>query len=294
LLLRVTSNKDLGGIDIFKLVILEDLVRVPPEKFGKPLRAEIENILKTGYEYTFHGRQRGEGGYEGRLDKDVGMLIAVTEVKEIKSGSVIPGDGASYHTTTFEALTIKPEIHEIVDGEVVEIVEFGAFIRFGPLDGLIHVSQITDDYISYDGKRGALVGKESGKALEVGDKVRARIVAVSLNPEKTKDSKINLTMRQPGLGKLEWLHEGKSKAAKGQEKPKVEKKVEKKAEPAKKKEAPPKEEKKPEPEKPKAEPVKKEEKPKVEKKAEPAKKEKAPAKKEAKAAKKTKEEGAKK
>jgi hypothetical protein len=31
------------------------------------------------------------------------------------------------------------------------------------MDGLVHVSQVTDDYINYDGKRGALIGKESKK-----------------------------------------------------------------------------------------------------------------------------------
>jgi DNA-directed RNA polymerase subunit E' len=226
--LRATSDNKQGGIGIFKLVVLEDLVRVPPDKFGKPLKEVIEEILKKGYEYTFHGKLRREGGYEGKLDKDLGMLIAITDIKEIKRGSIIPGDGAAYHNTVFEALSIKPELHEIVDGEVVEIVEFGAFVRFGPLDGLIHVSQITDDYISYDSKRSALIGKESGKVLEVGDKVRARVVAVSLNPERTKESKINLTMRQPGLGKLEWLEEARAKvsAKTKKEKSKEEKKAE--------------------------------------------------------------------
>lgn len=207
------------------------MVRVPPEKFGKQLKAVVDEILKKGYEYTLFGKMRREGGYEGKLDKDLGMLIAVTDVKDVKEGSVIPGDGAAYHTTTFEALTFKPELHEIVDGEVVEIVEFGAFVRFGPLDGLVHVSQITDDYISYDSKRGALSGKESGKILQVGDKVRARIVAVSLSPEKSKESKINLTMRQPGLGKFEWLQEAKAKGEKTRkEKPKEKKESEKKKE----------------------------------------------------------------
>lgn len=143
---------------------------------------------------------------------------------------MIPGDGAAYHSTTFEALVFKPELHEILDGEIVEIVEFGAFIRFGPLDGLIHVSQITDDFIIHDVKRGALVGKESGKVLGVGDKVRARVVAVSLNPEKSRESKINLTTRQPGLGKFEWLEEArkKKKEPKKPEKPKEEEKKEEK------------------------------------------------------------------
>jgi DNA-directed RNA polymerase subunit E' len=178
--------------------------------FGRPLKEVIEEILKVGYEY----RGRKEGGYEGKLDRDLGVILAITEVKEIEDGTVIPGDGAAFHNTTFEALVFKPELHEIMDGEVVEIVEFGSFVRFGALDGLIHVSQVTDDFIIYDKKREALIGKETNRVLEVGDKVRARVVAISLNPEKEKETKINLTMRQPGLGKLEWLEEERAKKIK--------------------------------------------------------------------------------
>jgi DNA-directed RNA polymerase subunit E' len=220
---------------IFRLEVMEDLVRVPPDEFGKPLDGVIENILKVGYE--FNGRT--EGGYEGKIDRDQGAVLAVTEVKSIEDGAVIPGDGAAFHNVVFEALVYKPELHEIVDGVVVEIVEFGAFIRFGPLDGLIHVSQITDDFIVYDKKRGALVGKESSKTLEVGDKVRARVVAVSLSSDKAKESKINLTMRQPGLGKFEWLIDSKKKDKNKPDKKEAKKpKDEKKAEKAPKKEEP--------------------------------------------------------
>lgn len=38
-----------------------------------------------------------------------------------------------------------------------------------------------------------------------GDKVRARVIAVSLNEKEPRESKIGLTMRQTGLGKQEWL-----------------------------------------------------------------------------------------
>jgi DNA-directed RNA polymerase subunit E' len=191
-------------------VTLEDLVRVPPDLFGKTLEDIIEDILRNGYEY----RGRREGGYEGRMDKDLGILLAIIKVQDIGEGVVIPGDGAAYHKTAFDVLTFKPELQEMLDGEVVEIVEFGAFMRFGPLDGLVHVSQITDDYIVYDEKRGALIGKESHRVLTVGDRIRARIVAVSLNPDKARENKINLTMRQPGLGKHEWLEEERNKKKK--------------------------------------------------------------------------------
>ena len=59
-----------------------------------------------------------------------------------------------------------------------------------------------------------IIGKETGQVLEKGDKVRARIVAVSLKEEKKRGSKIALTMRQDGLGNLQWLEEPAKKKKK--------------------------------------------------------------------------------
>ena len=70
---------------------------------------------------------------------------------------------------------------------------------------------ITDDYINYDSKRGALLAKESNKTLDEGDLVRTRIVAISLKDNSTKNTKIGLTMRQNNLGRFEWIEEAKNK-----------------------------------------------------------------------------------
>ena len=93
----------------------------------------------------------------------------------------------------------------------IQLAEFGAFVRIGPMDGLVHVSQVTDDYINYDPKNVALVASESSKVLGEDDLVRARIVALSLKSKSARDKRIGLTMRQPGLGKLEWIEEDKRK-----------------------------------------------------------------------------------
>ena len=176
---------------------IEDTVRIPPSRFGDPLENVAVEILNESY--------------VGKIDKKLGLMVTVKEIEELGIGKVIMGDGAAYHDVLFTALFFKPELHEIVEGEVIEITEFGAFIRIGPMDGLVHVSQVTDDYINYDGKRGALIGKESKKSLEEGNKVRARIVALSLKGKSSKETKIGLTMRQPGLGRLEWIDEEKNK-----------------------------------------------------------------------------------
>jgi DNA-directed RNA polymerase subunit E' len=177
---------------MYKIVTVHDTVRVPPSRFGEPLEDVLVDVLRKDY--------------EGLTDKDVGTILAITELKEVGTGRIIMGDGASYHNVTFGALTYKPEVNEVVLGEVVEIVEFGGFIRLGPIDGLVHVSQAMDDFVGYDRKKGALYGKESKRALKEGDRVRARVVSVSVR-RGAKGGKIGLTMRQPGLGKLEWIEE---------------------------------------------------------------------------------------
>lgn len=182
---------------MYVIATLEDTVRIPPNKFDKPLDEVASEILNDTY--------------VGKLDKKLGILIIVTKIMEHDTGKVVIGDGSAYYHIKFNALFYKPMLHEIVDGEVIEIIEFGAFVRIGPMDGLVHVSQVTDDYITYDVKRGALIAKESQKSLDELDHVRARIVALSMKGNSSKESKIGLTMRQPGLGRFEWIDEAKEK-----------------------------------------------------------------------------------
>jgi DNA-directed RNA polymerase subunit E' len=175
---------------MFKLITLQDTIRIPPETFGNPLGKV--------------GRDQVKAKYEGMVDEELGYVIAVTRVDVSPIGKIIPGDGATYHKVTFSLLTFFPVLQEIVEGDVVEIADFGAFLRIGPVDALLHVSQLMDDYISYDDKQGVLQGKETKRKLTSGDQVRVRITAVSLG-RAGSSGKIGVTARQPFLGKLEWI-----------------------------------------------------------------------------------------
>ena len=176
---------------MYKRMKLKGVARIEPGHLGDPLEAAVERALRDKY--------------EGVVDKSLGTIVAVLGADDIGEGHILAGDGSIYYEVNFDALVFKPEMQEIVEGEVVEIVKFGAFLSLGPFDGLLHVSQITNEYISYDEKNARLVSKESSKSLGEGDRVRARVIAVSLNEKEPRESKIGLTMRQTGLGKLEWL-----------------------------------------------------------------------------------------
>jgi DNA-directed RNA polymerase subunit E' len=110
-------------------------------------------------------------------------------------------------------------LQEIVEGEVVEITDFGAFVRIGPTDALLHLSQITDDYLTSDVKQGIILASQSKRTLKVGSKLRVRITAVSLGRGASM-GKIGVTCRQPYLGALEWIADDIDKSKKSVETPK--------------------------------------------------------------------------
>lgn len=178
---------------MYQVVEMEDTVRVPPTELSGDQEEITRNLVQDGF--------------EGRLNNEYGFILLTSNIEPMGEGRVVHGDGAVFQRVKFDALCFKPEVGELVEGEVCEIVEFGAFVRFGPLDGLLHMSQIMNDYLNVDLGGERLTGKESGRMLELGDKVRARLVTVSLDEHSPRESKIGLTMRQPGLGKIEWLAE---------------------------------------------------------------------------------------
>ncbi|MEM5777215.1 MAG: DNA-directed RNA polymerase [Candidatus Aenigmatarchaeota archaeon] len=187
---------------MYRLVKIKTKVKVPPTRFNMPLKQAIkESIAET---------------YEGSLDRRFGIGLVVTSIEDIGEGKILPEDPSIHYPVTFEILTFKPELHEVISGDVIDNTEFGAFVRVGPMDGLVHVSQLLDDFVSYDEKNSIFSGKETKRTLKEGDSVIARVISVNLGGGK--ENKIGLTMRQPGLGAVHWIEEEKKAAAKAAKK----------------------------------------------------------------------------
>lgn len=178
---------------MFYILDVEDHVRVEPKLFGLQTKDAVEKQLNETY--------------VGKVNKELGYVIKVISAQVVDDGIIIPGDGAPFYKSNFKLLVWKPELHELVYGTINEITNFGAFIQMGPAQGMIHISQTMEDYVSLS-KTGTLSGKSSKRVLSKGDECMARIVAISY---KSGEPKIGLTMRQPGLGKVEWVNEDKKK-----------------------------------------------------------------------------------
>jgi len=176
---------------MFYVLDVDDYVRVEPELFALPTREAVKQQL--------------EKQYQDIIDEDLGSVIAVLDVSRVGDGILIPGDASTYYDSSFRLLAFKPVLQELVFGQISQITNFGAFMNLGVIEAMIHISQTMDDFVSFS-KTNTLLGRNSKKALKKGDLCLARIIAISY---KTTPPKIGLTMRQPGLGKIDWISDEK-------------------------------------------------------------------------------------
>ena len=201
---------------MFYKIKTKDFIRVPPDLFNLSKKEAVLNRIRRDY--------------EGYISKETGFIIDVLDVYDIQEGVIVPGDGAAFYEAEFDLLTFKPELQEVVFGKIKDVADFGAFITIGPTEGMIHISQTMDDFVSFS-KDKVLTGKDSSRVLKIGDKCIARIIAVSF--KDPTNPKLGLTMRQPGLGRMDWIED--EQAEETEEKPKKEEKEEKKEKKAEKK-----------------------------------------------------------
>src|SRR3989338_11244286 len=98
---------------MFYEVELKGHIRVPPSSFNM----DVEDAVLQQVNLSF----------KDLISKDFGIVIAVSEIVEIREGIIIPGDGAAYYDTTFKLYTFKPEVQEVIIGNISQIEDFGAF-----------------------------------------------------------------------------------------------------------------------------------------------------------------------
>ncbi len=171
---------------MFFIYTLEDTVRIPPKMFGKPLAKSVYSILQERY--------------NSKIDPRLGHVVMTFSIKVDGSG-LVSSNGTTVHKVQFDALVFHPKAHEIVRGEIIEMADFGAFVRIGSTDAVLHLSQISHG-ASVDVKAGTIRIGGGKSTLRIGSRVRSRISAVSMS--KDSSIKIGLTCSEPTLGPEDW------------------------------------------------------------------------------------------
>ena len=121
----------------------------------------------------------GKGGATIRaITEETGASIDITDDGLVKVASVDRQAGAEARRR-IEAITAEVEVGKIYEGKVVRLMDFGAFVTVLPgKDGLVHISQISDEHVE----------KVSDKLAE-GDVVRVKVLEID------RQGRVRLSMK---------------------------------------------------------------------------------------------------
>ena len=72
---------------------------------------------------------------------------------------------------------------EVFAGHISGVTDFGLFVRLDELsvDGMVHISELTDDYYRYDEGGHRLLGERKGRVWRLGDAIEVLLVRVDLD-----------------------------------------------------------------------------------------------------------------
>ncbi|MGE6488942.1 ribonuclease R [Paenisporosarcina sp. NPDC076898] len=83
-----------------------------------------------------------------------------------------------------KAQYMADKIGEEFEGIVSSVTNFGMFIELqNTIEGLVHVSNMTDDYYRFDDRQMMMIGERAGKQFRIGDEVTVRVTSVK--PEES-------------------------------------------------------------------------------------------------------------
>jgi ribonuclease R len=80
-------------------------------------------------------------------------------------------------------LFLREREGEVFAGHISGVTDFGLFVRLDEIsvDGMVHISELTDDYYQYDERRHRLLGERNGRVWRLGDAIEVRLVRVDLD-----------------------------------------------------------------------------------------------------------------
>ena len=194
--------------------------------FTSPIRRYPDLTLHRGIKYLL-AKQKGSkrkttdtGGYHYPLEEidGFGAHCSSTERR---------ADDATREVADWlKCEYMQDHVGEEFDGVISSVTGFGFFVRLNDLfiDGLVHISGLANDYYLFDMPKQRLIGENSGIIFRLGDAVKVRVEAVSLEQKQIDFSLISSERKPRRSGKT-----ARTKAKKTEVKPSKKTSTKKKA-----------------------------------------------------------------
>ncbi len=149
--------------------------------FTSPIRRypdlQIHRIIREVLEEGNLGERRHQALYH--------LMPIVAEHSSERERTAVDAERDTEQLKKAEYMLDK--IGEEFEGIISSVTSFGMFVELNnSIEGLIHVSYLTDDYYYFHEKQYALIGERTGKIFRLGDQVEVRVINVNMD-EHTVD-----------------------------------------------------------------------------------------------------------
>lgn len=171
--------------------------------FTSPIRRYPDLTLHRGIKYLL-AKQKGSkrkttdtGGYHYQLE-EMDLFVAHCSSTERRAD-----DATREVADWLKCEYMQDHVGEEFDGVISSVTGFGFFVRLNDLfiDGLVHISGLANDYYLFDMPKQRLIGENSGMIFRLGDAVKVRVEAVSLEQKQIDFSLISSERKPKRSGK---------------------------------------------------------------------------------------------
>lgn len=141
--------------------------------FTSPIRRYPDLLVHRAIKAVLSGQQYRPGDWE-----QIGMHCSQTERR---------ADEASRDVESWlKCFYMQDRVGEVFTGSVSSVVPFGLFVALDNvfIEGLVHISELGEDYFHYDESRHELLGERSGKRFRLSDRVTVQLMRVDMETTK--------------------------------------------------------------------------------------------------------------
>ncbi|KUJ75522.1 ribonuclease R [Thiomicrospira sp. XS5] len=146
--------------------------------FTSPIRRYPDLLIHRAIRFAWTKQSVTEFNYSEQDMKSFGEHCSSTERR---------ADEATRDAVTFlKCEFLSHRLGEEYDAVVTAATNFGLFVELDPLyvEGLVHITELGEDYFHYDASRHCLKGERTGKVYRLGDRLRVQVAQVNLDDRK--------------------------------------------------------------------------------------------------------------
>jgi len=137
--------------------------------FTSPIRRYPDLLVHRSIKAVLEGARYQPGKWD-----EIGMHCSMTERRADEATRDVNNWLKCYY--------MRDRIGEEFDGTIAAVVPFGVFVALDSVyvEGLVHVSELGEDYFQYDNVKHQMLGERSGKRYRLGDRLHVKLVRADL------------------------------------------------------------------------------------------------------------------